>query len=110
MTLTWRKKILSQLQLPLSRLVVATDPDNLLLEETIQQAVAQLGYSLFTYESNPAIRYIFETKYRPFWERGENLDQAILLRVASPNLQAIPYEFSALAERQLSFSLGDIFT
>src|SRR5206468_9677117 len=53
-------------------------------------------------------RFAYESKYRSHWDQGELTDLVVVLRAATPDLHALPYDLLQ-AGRQLSFNLGDLF-
>ena len=53
-------------------------------------------------------RYAYESRYRSMWDRGEQTDLVVVLRLRDPDLDSLPYDLLT-AGRKLSFSLGDLF-
>lgn len=111
--LDWRAAVLERLALnPAVRLVLALDPDGVLLDESVQAAVAAQEVGILTYvpEQFAAFRFAFETEYHQPWVAGESL--RLVVRIASPDSNVFPYELLAQAggrERVRSLALFDFF-
>lgn len=106
---SWRDAILREFATPhAARLTVAADPDGLLLEPGVLEAIEERGFELLTVEDSVAFRFAYETRYRSCWDRGERTDRAVVLRTAESDLSALPYDLLH-AGRRVSFSLGDLF-
>ncbi|MCP4219616.1 MAG: BREX-3 system phosphatase PglZ [bacterium] len=102
----WRDGILREFIPGVSPLTLALDPDRLLLEETILQQLLDLGFHLEVFDDPVAFRYIYESKFRSQWDKGENIELVVVFISDSPD--SIPYDLLQ-SGRQVSFSLGDIF-
>lgn len=105
---SWRDAILREFTPQLSRLTLVADPDGLLLEEGMLKGIEERGFELIPYEDPIAFRYAYESRYRARWDRGEMTDLVVVLRAATEDLRALPYDLLQ-AGRQLSVSLGDLF-
>src|SRR5450759_1296481 len=105
---SWRDQILKEFTPMVARLTLVADPDGLLLEEGILEAVRERGFELMPFEDRIAFRYAYESKFRTRWDRGEHTDLVVLLRHQASDLTGLPYDL-LLTGRRLSFTLGDIF-
>lgn len=105
---SWRDQILKEFTPKVARLTLVADPDGLLLEEGILEGVRERGFELITFEDPIAFRYAYESKFRSRWDRGEETDLVVVLRLASHDLDTLPYDLLQ-AGRKLSFNLGDLF-
>ncbi len=106
---SWRDAILREFAAPpAARLTVAADPDGLLLEPRVLEAIEERGFELLTVEDRVACRFAYESRYRSRWDRGERTERAVVLRTADAGLRALPYDL-VQAGRRVSFSLGDLF-
>jgi len=105
---SWRDQILSEFTPQVARLTLVADPDGLLLEEGILEGIRERGFELIPFEDPVAFRYAFEAKFRSRWDHGEETDLAVVLRLASHDLDALPYDLLQ-AGRKLSFSLSNLF-
>ena len=106
---SWRDAILREFTAPhAARLTVAADPDGLLVEPGVLEAIEERGFELLTVEDSVAFRFAYETRFRSRWDRGEGTERAVVLRTAVADLRTLPYDLLQ-AGRQVSFSLGDLF-
>ncbi|WP_459860670.1 BREX-3 system phosphatase PglZ [Hydrogenophilus hirschii] len=106
--MSWREVILKEFSPGVSLLTLVADPDGLLLEEGVLEGIRERGFELIPFEDPIAFRYAFETRFRSRWDRGEETDLVVVLRSASHDLDALPYDLLQ-AGRKLSFSLSDLF-
>lgn len=104
----WREHILQEFTPGVARLTLVADPDGLLLEEGILEAIRGRGFALLSYEDPVAFRYAYESGFRSRWDRGEEADLVVLLQTGAGELDSLPYDLLQVG-RKLSFSLGDIF-
>ena len=89
----WTDRILSHFTADLTRLWVACDPDDVLLDEKLLSELRGRGFEVMLYEDPFAFRAEFEERYRGAWDRGEGGPAASLvlhLRGADPN--ALPWD------------------
>ena len=105
---SWRDQILREFTPRVTRLTLVADPDGLLLEEGVLEAIRERGFELITFEDHVAFRYAYGSKLRSRWDRGEETDLVVMLRSPSSDLDALPYDLLQ-AGRKLSFSLSDLF-
>jgi hypothetical protein len=104
----WRDQILKEFTPQVARLTLVADPDGLLLEEALLQAIRERGFELIPFEDHVAFRFAYESKFRSHWDRGEIIDLVVVLRAQRHDLSTLPYDLLR-AGRQLSFSLGQLF-
>ena len=104
----WRDRILKALTPGIARLSVAADPDGLLLEAALLEAVRERGFEIVTFEDPVAFRFDYESRFRSRWDRGEGAGLEIVVRTEGHDPAALPYDLLQ-AGRQLSFGLGDLF-
>jgi len=104
----WRAHILQEFTPQIARLTLVADPDGLLIEEGVLQAIRDRGFEVIPFEDPIAFRYVYESTFRARWDRGEDTERAVVLRTASSDLNSLPYDLLQ-AGRQLSFTLGDVF-
>lgn len=67
----WTDRILSHFTTDLTRLWVACDPDDVLLDEQLLAELRSRGFEVMLYEDPFAFRAEFEERYRGAWDRGE---------------------------------------
>ena len=104
----WRDRILKALTPGAARLTVAADPDGLLLEATLLEAVRERGFEIVTFEDPVAFRFDHESRFRSRWDRGEGAGLEVVVRTEGRDPAALPYDL-VQAGRRLSFGLGDLF-
>ena len=104
----WRDRILKALTPGVARLTVAVDPDGLLLEATLLEAIRERGFEIVTFEDPVAFRFDYESRFRSRWERGEGAGLEVVVRTEGHDPAALPYDL-VQAGRQLSFGLDDLF-
>jgi hypothetical protein len=104
----WRDQILKEFMPQVARLTLVADPDGLLLEEALLQAIRERGFELIPFEDHVAFRFAYESKFRSHWDRGEITDLVVVLRAERHDLSTLPYDLLQ-AGRQLSFNLGQLF-
>ncbi len=114
-TLGWRAPILKHFTPEIAeatRLTIVADPDYLLAEQEILTELRERGFDLVPFEDHVAFRFAYESRYRQIWDRGEKTTLVVVLRSASGDLDALPYDLLEQAryqERCLSFSVGQLF-
>ena len=104
----WRDRILKALTPGVARLTLAADPDGLLLEATLLEAVRERGFEIVTFEDPVAFRFDYESRFRSRWDRGEGAGLEVVVRTEGHDPAALPYDL-VQAGRRLSFGLDDLF-
>ena len=104
----WRDQILKEFTPQVARLTLVADPDGLLLEEALLQAIRERGFELIPFEDYVAFRIAYESKFQSRWDRGEITDLVVVLRAERHDLSTLPYDLLQ-AGRQRSFNLGQLF-
>jgi hypothetical protein len=102
----WRDVILKEFTPGVARLTLVADPDGLLMEEGILQVLSERGFEVLLFDDPVSFRFIYESKYKPRWKRGEFTGLVVV--VQAPDLRCLPYDLWQVG-RKLSFSLADIF-
>ena len=105
---SWRDQILKEFTPRVARLTLVADPDGLLLEEKILEGIRERGFEMIPFEDHVEFRYAFESKFRSYWDKGEETDLVVVLRSSSSDLDTLPYDLLQVG-RKLSFNLGDLF-
>lgn len=105
---SWRDQILSEFTPYVALLTLVADPDGLLLEEGVLEGISGQGFELIPFEDHITFRYAYESRFRSHWDRGEETELAVVVRVPSNELDILPYDLLQ-AGRRLSFSLSDLF-
>ena len=105
---SWRDQILNEFTPQVARLTLVSDPDALLLEETLLEAIRERGFELIPFEDPVAFRYAYESKFRSHWDRGDRTDLVFVLRADRHDISNLPFDLLK-AGRKLFFTLGEIF-
>ncbi|MEZ4711650.1 MAG: hypothetical protein R3A44_30930 [Caldilineaceae bacterium] len=104
----WRDAILQDFVPQVSKLTLVADPDSLLTEEKLTIELRQRGFDLIEFADPVEFRFAYESRYRDLWDRGEQTDLVVILRLSDAELDALPYDLLQ-AGRKLAFNLGDLF-
>lgn len=105
----WTKQILGHFTADLTRLWLACDPDDVLLDEKLLSELRGRGFEVMLYEDPFAFRAEFEERYRAAWDRGESGPAPSLvlhLRSADPN--ELPWDILHHG-RLVRLSLAELF-
>lgn len=105
---SWRDAILNEFVPKVSKLTLVADPDSLLAEEKLALELRRRGFDLIEFKDPVEFRYVYESKYRSLWDRGEYTDLVVTLRLQDTELTSLPYDLLK-AGRKLSFNLGKLF-
>jgi hypothetical protein len=101
----WRDEILKQFNPGIQAITVVADPDGLLTETRLSQALTNRGFEILLFEDSIPFRFAFESRYRPRIDAGESVDLVVLYQ---GDVGSLPYDVLA-SSRQLSVSLADFF-
>lgn len=104
----WRDQILREFTPQVARLTLVADPDGLLLEEGVLQAIRERGFELIPFDDHVSFRYAYESRFRSRWDHGEDTCLLVVLRSGLNDLNSLPNDLLE-AGRKLSFNLGDLF-
>ena len=104
----WRDRILKEFTPKSAQLTLVADPDGLLLEETLLEAIRERGFEILPFDDSVAFRFAYESRFRFRWVRGEAADLVVVVRAENHQIAALPYDLLR-AGRQLSFGLGELF-
>lgn len=105
---SWRDQILREFTPSVARLTLVADPDGLLLEEGVLTGIRERGFGLIPFEDHIAFRYAYESKFRPRWDQGGQMELVVVLHTTANALGCLPHDLLQIG-RQLSFNLGEIF-
>lgn len=105
----WSERILGHFTADLSRLWVACDPDDVLLDEKLLSELRSRGFEVMLYEDPFAFRAEYEERYRAAWDRGEQGPAtSLILHVRSADANELPWDFLHQA-RVVRLSLAELF-
>ena len=89
----WTDRILSHFTADLTRLWVACDPDDVLLDEKLLSELRSRGFEVMLYEDPFAFRAEFEERYRGAWDRGEaGPAPSLVLHLRGADQNVLPWD------------------
>jgi len=103
----WQDQILARFRRADTPLVVALDPDRILLEERIVQGLRADRFDLLTYTDPVAFRHAYETCYRAPHDNGEETPR-LIVRFIHTRQESVPYDLLQKAEC-IRLTLADLF-
>jgi hypothetical protein len=104
----WTERILQAFPEDLSSFWIASDPDNLLLDENILRVLRDRGFEVLPFEDSIAFRVEYEERYRDAWDRGaEGASKALVLQFQGAELNFLPWDYLRHA-RRVDLSLADL--
>lgn len=104
----WTERILQAFPEDLSSFWIASDPDNLLLDERILRVLRDRGFEVLPFEDSIAFRVEYEERYRAAWDKGDTgTCKALILQYSGTDLNVLPWDFLQRA-RRVDLSLADL--
>lgn len=105
----WIDRIVKEFPEDLSRLWIAADPDDVLLDEQVLSGLRERGFELLSFEDSVVFRAEYEDRYRSAWDRGEAAPaKALVLHLRGTNVSDLPWDYLRQA-RSVSLSLANLF-
>lgn len=105
----WIDRILKEFPADLSRLWIAADPDDVLLDEQVLSGLRERGFEVLPFEDSVAFRAEYEERYRSAWDSGEVAPaKALVLHLRGTDINSLPWDYLKLA-RSVSLSLANLF-
>jgi len=105
---SWRDRIISELDPNVSSLFVVRDPDDLLAEEKILEAIRERGFEFARFDDPIALRFAYESRYRTARDRGEEANLVIATKSSGLDGDDLPFDILK-GGRILSVGLADLF-
>jgi hypothetical protein len=106
---TWIDRILKEFPADLSRLWIAADPDQVLLDERILAGLRTRGFDVLPFEDSIVFRAEFEERFRAAWDRGvEGPANSLIIHVTATIVNELPWDYLRQA-RRVNLSLADLF-
>ncbi len=111
----WREPILRHFPQELAavaRVTLVADPDRLMTEMQILDALRRRGYEVLTWEDAVSFRYVYESRYRNRWASGQGAALVVVPGAGSADLESLPFDLLEQARfhrRCLHFGLTDLF-
>lgn len=106
--MTWRERILNEFATDVTPITWVSDPDQLLTERSLQQALEEKGFELIQFEDAIALRFLLESKYRPQWISAEPGSLLIIHTGTLDDFQHLPYDL-VKGSQQVALSLQNLF-
>lgn len=105
----WIDRILKEFPEDLSRLWIAADPDDVLLDEQVLSGLRERGFELLPFEDSVAFRAEYEDRYRSAWDRGAAAPaKSLVLHLRGTSTSDLPWDYLRQA-RRVSLSLANLF-
>jgi len=105
----WSERILSHFTADLTRLWVACDPDDVLLDEKLLSELRSRGFEVMPYEDPFAFRAEYEERYRAAWDRSEaGPAPSLVLHLRSADANELPWDIVHHG-RVVRLSLAELF-
>lgn len=106
----WTDRILGAFPVDISRMWIASDPDGVLLDETILTELRLRGFEVLPFEDSIVFRADYEERFRQHWDRGVvGAASALILHTRSKDIAALPWDYLQRS-RQVDLSLADLFS
>ncbi len=105
---SWQELIVEQFIPKVSRLTVVADPDGLMQEESIQAGIRDRGFDLLVFDDPIAFRYIYESKFRSEWDKGNQVELVVVVHSGFSDFQQLPFDVFD-SSHHLSFGLAELF-
>jgi len=104
----WREQILKEFAVGVKPITAVADPDKLLTEPFLSQALAERGFESLLLEDSISFRFAYESRFRSRLDSDEHMDLIVLVGDGASSLAKVPFDVLAKAQK-LSFSLADVF-
>jgi PglZ domain len=104
----WREQIVHRFVPNVARVTAVSDPDGLLRDPGVFQAIQAKGFSILQFEDSVSFRFDYESRFRSKWDAGEEMELVVVFKPAEHDFETLPADVLANAHR-LSFTLKDIF-
>jgi len=106
---SWVKTLLEGFAEDLSRLWIACDPDDVLLNEQLLAELRGRGFEVMLYEDPFVFRAEFEERYREAWDRGEHGPTPYLIvHLRGADVSVLPWDI-VRSGRVVRLSLAELF-
>lgn len=91
-----------------SRLWIAIDPDDVLLDEPLIAALDQAGFDLLDFDDPMVFRAEYEERYRSRWETDGGSEASLILRYRRANINDLPWDYVNQG-RVIKLGLAELF-
>jgi hypothetical protein len=104
----WREQIIRRFVPKVARITAVSDPDGLLRDPGVFQAIQANGFSIVQFEDSVSFRYDYESRFRSKWDAGGDAELVVVFKPGERDFESLPADVLANAQR-LAFMLKDIF-
>jgi len=104
----WREYIVRRFVPKAARVTAVSDPDGLLRDPGVFQAIQAKGFAIVQFEDSVSFRFDYESRFRAKWDAGQEAELVIVFKPGELEFETLPADALAGAHR-LSFSVKDIF-
>ena len=105
----WIDRIMQEFPVDLSRFWIASDPDDLLLDERVLLHLREQGFEVLPFGDSVAFRTEYEERYRAAWDRGEDGSaKALILQLHGSDVNVLPWDYIRDG-RQVRLGLAELF-
>ena len=88
----WRAHILKEFTPGVQPITAVADPDGLLTEPRLSQALTERGFESVLFEDSISFRFAYESLFRARLDAGESVDLVVLLGDAASGPRNRPFE------------------
>ena len=75
----WREQILKEFVPGVQPITAVADPDGLLTEPLLSQALAERGFESLLFEDSISFRFAYESRFRSRLDAGSCVDMVVLI-------------------------------
>src|ERR1035438_970285 len=86
----WRKQILQEFTPGVRPITAVADPDGLLTEPSLSQALSERGFESVLFEDSISFRFAYESRFRSRLDAGESVDLVVLVGDDASSLMKLP--------------------
>jgi len=104
----WREYIVGRCLPGVARVTAVSDPDGLLRDPGVFQAIQAKGFAILQFEDPVLFRFDYESRFRIKWDAGEKSELVVVFKPGEYEFDTLPADVLANAHRH-SFTLKDIF-
>ena len=105
---SWRDRVLQEFPPGAAPLTVVSDPDGLVLDETVLAELRRRGFDVLVFDEPVAFRYAYESRCRRYWDDGKAVDVVVVARMDAFEAGNLPYDV-VQAGRRLTLGLDALF-
>jgi hypothetical protein len=104
----WIASLIGRFPPGVTRLWIAIDPDDVLLDEQLIAALSRAGFDLLDFDDPIVFRAEYEERYRASWEIGGSSEPALILRYRRTDPNELPWDYVSQA-RLVRLGLAELF-